>query len=707
MLEFLEQAKRKGAVGFDVAADDLHVDRRRQAEIQDLADNVGGQEIERQAGEFFRQPLAQLLHVVLGRPVSLVQRDLDVGVRRPERTRHVVRHVGTGQWQADVVDDGGNLAGRNDLANLALDQVAQARRLLDARAGFGAHVQLELPGIHGREEIAADERQQSARRDTGGEEYDHEEFLVAHAAFQESVVVVAEAFEAVFESAMQADERVAARPGMAMFVQRGRAQQIFRQRGHQRPRKNIRSQHREDHGFGQRHEKITRDAGQQEHRHEHDTDRQGGNEGRYGDLLGAIENCRVELLALLQVLTDVFDGDRGIVDQDTDRQRQAAEGHDVDGLAQREQRNDRCQDGERNRHRDDQRAAPAAQEDQDHQRGQAAGQDRFVDHAVDGGTHENRLVGCDLDRQVGRQAGRHLGQFRLHAIDDVERGRRAVFEDVDQHRALAVVAHDVGLRLEAVMHLCDVADVEGAAGPGPDRQVVQLGDGLRAAVHRDVVFELADLGGAGRQHQVLGVDGIDHVERRQALRLQLARVDVDHHRTELAAVGVRHDRALHRGKLGAHEAVGQVEDLVLAERFARQRQLQDRDSRRVIGQDQRRHRALRITADHGLRDGDDLGQRGGQVGRRVEEYFHHADAVVGLRLDAGDVVYRGRHGALVVRDDAAFHFLGRQAGVAPDGAHHRDVDVRKDVRRRPHDGERADNQDQQRQHDEGVRAAKC
>ena len=43
----------------------------------------------------------------------------------------------------------------------------------------------------------------------------------------------------------------------------------------------------------------------------------------------------LDLLALFQIAIDVLDLDRGVVDQDADGERQAAQGHDVDGLAQR------------------------------------------------------------------------------------------------------------------------------------------------------------------------------------------------------------------------------------------------------------------------------------------------------------------------------------------------------------------------------------
>ena len=86
------------------------------------------------------------------------------------------------------------------------------------------------------------------------------------------------------------------------------------------------------------------------------------------DLLRAVENRLLDLLALFEIAVDVLDLDRGVVHQDADRQRQAAQRHDVDRLAQRAQHDERRQDRQRNRDRDDQRAAPAAQEDQDHER---------------------------------------------------------------------------------------------------------------------------------------------------------------------------------------------------------------------------------------------------------------------------------------------------------------------------------------------------
>ena len=62
-----------------------------------------------------------------------------------------------------------------------------------------------------------------------------------------------------------------------------------------------------------------------------------GNQRRHGDLRRTIQDGLLDRLALFEIAIDVFDFHRGIVHQDADRERQAAEGHDVDGLAQRAQ----------------------------------------------------------------------------------------------------------------------------------------------------------------------------------------------------------------------------------------------------------------------------------------------------------------------------------------------------------------------------------
>ena len=58
----------------------------------------------------------------------------------------------------------------------------------------------------------------------------------------------------------------------------------------------------------------------------------------------AVHDGGLDILALLEMPVDVLDGDGGVVDQDADGQRQAAQGHDVQRLAERREQRDRAQD---------------------------------------------------------------------------------------------------------------------------------------------------------------------------------------------------------------------------------------------------------------------------------------------------------------------------------------------------------------------------
>ena len=73
-----------------------------------------------------------------------------------------------------------------------------------------------------------------------------------------------------------------------------------------------------------------------------------------------------------------------------------------------------------------------------------------------------------------------VGELGADAVDDVERGGRAGLQDAHQDGALAIDAHDVGLRRIAVAHVGHVADVDDRAVDRLDGQVVQLVDKLRA-----------------------------------------------------------------------------------------------------------------------------------------------------------------------------------------------------------------------------------
>ena len=182
------------------------------------------------------------------------------------------------------------------------------------------------------------------------------------------------------------------------------AHEIMGHGRHQRARQQERADEREHDGLGQRPEQVAGDAAELEHRHEHDAQAKQRDEGRHDDLLRAVEDRRLDLFALLEVVVDVLDGDGAVVDQDADGERQAAERHDVDRLAEPGQRGEREQDGERDLDEDDDGRAPAAEEQQDHQPDQRGGERRLADDAEDRGLDEDRLVADGAEVEARRQA---------------------------------------------------------------------------------------------------------------------------------------------------------------------------------------------------------------------------------------------------------------------------------------------------------------
>src|SRR5881398_519391 len=218
-------------------------------------------------------------------------------------------------------------------------------------------------------------------------------------------------------------------------------------------------------------EEVAGDAAQEEHRQEDDADAQRGHERRHRDLLGAVQDGLDDGLAHVEVAVDVLDLHGGVVHEDADGEREPTERHDVDGLAEQAQRDDRRQDRERDRHRDDERAPPAPEKEQDHEGREAGGDHRLTNHAADRRAHEDRLIGQRLNGELRWERLDHAGQERADTGHDVEGGRGAGLQNGDERAAAAIPADHVRLRREAVAHVGDVPEVDRRIADHLDRQV--------------------------------------------------------------------------------------------------------------------------------------------------------------------------------------------------------------------------------------------
>ncbi len=338
----------------DGTADDLHVNLRWKAEVQDLAHHVGRQIVELRTRELLRELVTQSMGVLRSWTMLFSKGYEDVGIACAYRCRVRIGEVQTRVRNADVVDDRAHLRLRNLLANHILDLIAEPGGIFNARAGVGSHMKLELAAIDRGEEVLSQPWiEESDGTNPESDDRNQEDSTIFHAEAQDAVVPVAQFFEVVFEGDLEADERVAACLRLVHAIVFVPLQQVLCHGGDDGSREEVGGQHREDDCLGQGHEEISSDAAEEEHRDKHDADGEGRDESRNGDLRGASEDGVFYLFAFFKVAVDVLDFDGCVVHQDADGQREAAEGHDVDGFTERRQHQQRTDDGQRDRHSDD------------------------------------------------------------------------------------------------------------------------------------------------------------------------------------------------------------------------------------------------------------------------------------------------------------------------------------------------------------------
>ena len=186
--------------------------RRRRAEIEDLADDVGRQEGEGRAGKRLRQLLAQGLDIDLGRRRPLVQRDQDVAVEDADRAGIAVGNVDAADRQADVVDDADEPVRRNDRADRSVRPRPPSSVVSSIRVPVGARMWMRIAaesteGKKSSPRTGARASDASATRDEAAGEPE----AVRQRQAQKPHVALAKPFEPALESTLEAGENAGLR----------------------------------------------------------------------------------------------------------------------------------------------------------------------------------------------------------------------------------------------------------------------------------------------------------------------------------------------------------------------------------------------------------------------------------------------------------------------------------------------------------------
>ncbi len=264
-----------------VVADRPNVDLGRQTEIEDLGDHVGRLKIEDRLGECGRQHLAQCADVVGRRRMSLLEGDQDhavIGVDgRSIGECEIIRPL----RYPDIVDDEIAILLGNDLPDLVLDRLEKVLGRLDTSGGRCADVQLDLPSVDGRKEVAPDQHQHRS----GEREYQQAGGRNSKPVFEQcpkqSSIALAHVLEGALKGTVEAGEQVCrrvVRRAMMLALE----QKANDDRG-QRPRQGVGRQHREHDGEPERGEQKLRRSLEEDDRSKHAADGERRDHGWHGN----------------------------------------------------------------------------------------------------------------------------------------------------------------------------------------------------------------------------------------------------------------------------------------------------------------------------------------------------------------------------------------------------------------------------------------
>ena len=185
-------------------------------------------------------------------------------------------------------------------------------------------------------------------------------------------------------------------------------------------------------------EQASDDAAHQQQRNQHGDQRDADRYDREADFSGALERGGKWLFALLDITRDVFQHHDGVVDHETDGDRQRHQRQIVEGVAERPHQ--RAGSEQRKRHGDgwnDGRPETAQEQEDDHDH-QRDGQQQRELNVRDRGANGLGTIADELDLDCRWNRCHQPRQQRLDLVDGLDDVGAGLLVDHQKHAALAI-----------------------------------------------------------------------------------------------------------------------------------------------------------------------------------------------------------------------------------------------------------------------------
>ncbi len=412
--------------------------------------------------------------------------------------------------------------------------------LLEAGARRGGDLDPDLGDVRLRQEVLTEDGHDRHRRDEETEGESEDALLAMERPVEGPTVDLGDPIE---EARRTPDPR----GDPALVVP---ADHLRRHQRHQRDRDQERAEERGADGQHQIAEELAGDAVHQEDRQEDHHRGERRSDERHRHLARAGDGRLGGGLALLDVLERRLEDDDAVVDQHPDGEREPRHRDQVQGHPHDLHRGEGDQDAHGHRDHRDQAGAEAAEEDQQHQPGQQERLQRDLAQVGDGANDGARLVEERDDVHVLRQPLLDRAEGVAHVGGDLHRVGVALLAHGHQDREVTIGGDDVGLLLEGVDDVGDVAHQDAArAAPGDDG-VLDLLDGLEEPGGLQVQLLGPVVHRARRHDDVRGAQGVDDLRRGDVEGLHGPRLHADLHLALEAADHLRRRYAFDPAEVG-------------------------------------------------------------------------------------------------------------------------------------------------------------